>query len=252
MSRRDFIFRRVHKENLGSFYLSLNLKTFKINNFMHIGIILDGNRRYARKLALKPWEGHREGAKTIEKLIEWVEELNIDELTLYTLSVENLQRDKDELNYLFDIIYDRLNKFKTDKRIYDKQVRICFIGDLKLIPKRIQNVCAELEQLTKTHKRYKINFCLAYSGRQEIIQAIKKIDDQKNITEEELTKNLQLSSEPEFIIRTGGHTRSSNFLPWQSVYSEWFYTDKLWPEFTKADLENALEKYKTIKRNFGR
>ncbi len=219
---------------------------------MHVGIILDGNRRYAKRLALKPWQGHKEGAKTIEKLIDWLEELNIDELTLYTLSIENLKRDKEELEHLFDIIFNRLSKFKNDKRIYDKQVRIRFIGELALLPKKLQNICNELEQLTKAHNKYRLNFCVGYGGRQEILEAIKKIENPKKITEEEFTKNLWLTSEPDLIIRTGGYMRSSNFLPWQSVYSEWFYTDKLWPEFTKAELENAITKYKTIKRNFGK
>lgn len=220
---------------------------------MHIGLILDGNRRFAKKLALQPWKGHEFGAETVEKLLDWCKELDIHELTLYALSIENLKRDKTEVNFLLGLMEKMFVKFRNDERIKKNKVRIRFIGKLELLPESLQKLCLELEEDTKNYDKYKLNLCVAYGGRQELVHAMKKLkESNEEINEENIKKNLWLESEPDLIIRTGGQMRTSNFLPWQSIYSEWFFLDKLWPEFSKEDLVQVIEQFNQRQRNFGK
>ena len=222
------------------------------NKLNHLAIILDGNRRFAKSKGLPSYKGHEAGAEKVEKLLEWAKEFEIRELTFYILSTENLKRDKKELNYLFNLFKKWFKKFKKDKRIHENKVRIKFIGDLSLIPSNIRKLAKEIENKTKDYKNYKINFCFAYGGRLEILQAIKKLKKKRRITEEDVTKALWLSSEPDLIIRTGNRIRTSNFLPWQSVYSEWIFLKKMWPEFNKKDLLLCIKNFQKRKRNFGK
>ena len=222
------------------------------NKLKHLALVLDGNRRFAKKLMKKPWEGHNSGAETVEKLLDWVKEFGIKELTLYSLSTENLKRDKKEVEYLLKLMKKYFNKLKNDARINNDKVKIKIIGKLDLLPKDMQELYREIEEKTKNHNNFKINFCIAYGGRLELLEAIKKLKDVKNITEQDITDSLWLKSEPDLIIRTGNVVRTSNFLPWQSVYSEWIFMDKLWPEFNKQDLQFCLEEFKNRKRNFGK
>lgn len=225
----------------------------------HIGIILDGNRRFAKKLMLEPWKGHEYGAKTLENIFDWAIELKLKELTLYCLSTENLKRDKKEVNYLLDLFrkeFEDISKGKNIKKIEKNKVKIVFIGDLDLLPKDLKEECLNLQKKTKKNNNLIVNFAMAYGGRLEIINAIKNIIKNKTkedeITEDLIKQNLYLSDEPDLIIRTGGDIRTSNFLPFQSVYSEWFFIDKLWPEFNKQDLIEIIEDFKKRKRNFGK
>lgn len=223
------------------------------NKASHIGIIIDGNRRYACKFSWQPWKGHEKGADTVENTIIWASELNLRMLSFYALSLENLKRDKEEVNKLLEIFRIWLKKIKNDKRIKEKQIKIRFIGDLSLLPEDIQEICHQLEKDTENHNNLIINFCVAYGGRQELTEAIKKlVENKQEITEENIRKNLWLQDEPDLIIRTGNRTRTSNFLPWQSIYSEWIFLDKLWPEFTKEDLISCLDKFSSVQRNFGK
>ena len=220
---------------------------------MHIAIILDGNRRYAKKNAWKPWRGHESGADTFEKLLDWCKELEIKELTLYALSIENLKREKEELDHLLEIIKKEFTKFKEDQRIKKNKVKIRFIGNLSLLPKDLELLCEEIQEETKENDNYTINFCIAYGGRQEILSAIEKLKkEKKEINEKNLEQALWIKKEPDIIIRTGSRLRTSNFLPWQSIYSEWFFLDKLWPEFTKQDLESCIKEFQKRQRNFGK
>lgn len=219
---------------------------------MHLAIIIDGNRRFAKKQALQLWKGHEFGAKTVENLLDWCKDLDIKQLTLYALSIENLQRDKKEVDYLFKLMKKQFKEFKNDKRIDENQIKIRFIGNLSLLPKDMQKICKEIENKTKNYNNHTINFCIAYSGRQELVAAINKLKNQPTITEKDIKQALWLQDEPEIIIRTGGRIRTSNFLPWQSIYSEWFFLDKLWPEFTKKDLQDCIEQFKQRQRNFGK
>ena len=224
-----------------------------MNPVKHLAIILDGNRRYAKKLSLQPWKGHEFGARKVEEFLDWCRELGIKELTLYTLSTENLKRNKKELDFLFKLIDKWFKKFKDDKRIDKNKIRIRIIGKISLLPRNLQKICKEIENKTSKYNNYKLNFCIAYGGRLEIIEAVNKLKNKKGkITEKNLQNSLWLSSSPELIIRTGGRTRTSNFLPFQSAYSEWLFLDKLWPEFTKQDLEKAINYFKKVQRNSGK
>ncbi len=226
---------------------------------MHIGIILDGNRRYAKKKGLMQWQGHKEGANKVAELMDWVKELGINEITLYSFSVENFNRSEKEKDVLFKLFKESIKKLNKDKRI-DDDIRINFIGRLRMFPKDIVDDMKKIMERTKNNKGYTINFAMAYGGRQEIVDAAKKIASkvksggisEEDINEDTITDNLYLSSEPDMIIRPGGEKRVSNFLLWQSYYSEWHFTDKLWPEFTKEDLINAIEDYNSRERRLGK
>jgi len=219
----------------------------------HIGIILDGNRRFAKRLMLEPWKGHEFGAEKVEKLFDWCKELGIKEMTLYCFSLENFNRPKKEFDYLMNLFKKEFLKLKKDKRIKEDKIKIRFIGKTELFDKEIQKLMKEIEEITENYSSYNINFALAYGGRQEIIEACRKLQASgSEISEENLKKNLWLSSEPDMIIRTGGERRTSNFLPFQSVYSEWFFLDKTWPEFEKKDLLACIHEFEKRERRFGK
>lgn len=226
------------------------------NNPQHIAVIIDGNRRYAKSKNILQLKGHEQGADKVEEFLNNCRELEIKETTIYALSTENLKRDKSEVEYLFDLFKKFFKKLINDKRIKEDQVKIRFIGDLSLVPSELKELAREIEEKTRNYNHYIINFCFAYGGRLELVNAFNRLLKTKNrndsITEKDITENLWLPDEPELIIRTGGNLRTSNFLPWQSVYSEWIFLDKMWPEFTKKDLIQTIEKFKKIKRNFGK
>lgn len=220
---------------------------------LHIGIILDGNRRFAKKNLKNQLGGHEYGAKKVEQLLDWCIELNIKQLTLYCFSLENFKRSKKEVTLLMNLFRKWFKKLAKEKKIEKHKIKIKFIGNRNLLNKQIKNLIANLEYKTKDNDKHIINFAFAYGGRQEIIEAVKKmIRKKEQITEENLENNLWLKNEPDLIIRTGGEKRTSNFLPWQSVYSEWIFLDKMWPEFTKKDLENSIKEFQKRKRRFGK
>lgn len=226
----------------------------------HIGIILDGNRRYAKKLGLRPWKGHDFGLRKLEDLFKWCQELGIKELTLYSFSTQNFKRTKKEISYLFNLFRQEFNKMKQKKGIFKNKIRINVIGRLNMFPKDIRKAMLEVMKKTKSHKNLIVNFTMAYGGRQEITDAVRKIAENvkkgkieiDNINENTITNNLYLKSEPDLVIRPGGEFRTSNFLIWQSIYSEWVFIDKLWPEFTKKDLIKCIEEFKRRERRFGK
>lgn len=227
----------------------------------HIAIIPDGNRRWAKSKGIPPWEGHREGAKTFEKLLEWCKEAGIKEISFWAASTENLERDKKEVEFIFNLFNNFLEDFlkrQSKGKIKDK-ARIRFIGDLKRLPLNIQEKMRKVEESTKNYSDYKLNMLVGYSGRWEITEAAKKIAQEvkegklriENITPEVFHKHLQLEDEPDLIIRTS-EQRLSGLLPWQGIYSELiFIKDKHWPEFTKADFKKCLEEYAKRQRRFG-
>jgi tritrans,polycis-undecaprenyl-diphosphate synthase [geranylgeranyl-diphosphate specific] len=223
------------------------------NQLKHLAIILDGNRRLAKKLVLEPWKGHELGSKKVEKLFNWLKEEGVKETTLYCFSLENFNRPKKEFDFLMKIFKEMFEKLKKDSRIHENKIKIRFAGRIDLFDEEIQKIVYELEDITKEYEDYIINFALGYGGRQEILEAIKKLVEKKQeINEENINNNLWILSEPDLIIRTGGEKRTSNFMPWQSVYSEWIFLDKMWPEFEKQDLINCIQEFKARKRNFGK
>ncbi len=229
----------------------------------HLGIILDGNRRFAKKISKLSWEGHAYGANTFRNFLDWCKELGMKELTIYTLSAQNLQRSKIEVDTLIKLVKERFSYFLTDKgfvELEQDQVKINFIGRTNLLPKDIQKMIFELEEKTKDFNVFVINFAMAYGGREEIVDAVKKIVEdiasgklsKEDINTELFGGYLYLNSEPNLIIRPSGAIRTSNFLPWQSIYSEWVFIDKLWPEFTKEDLIYCLQEFSSRERRFGK
>ena len=227
----------------------------------HIGIILDGNRRFAKRLMVKPWMGHKWGAKKIEKLIEWVIEYKIKELTLYTLSVQNFfSRPKAELNYLFYLFKKEFRNLMNNKGIDKHKIKINFIGRLNFFDKELQELMKKIMGKTKKNNNLTINFAMAYGGREEIIDAVKKIVRQvkegkldiNKINEDNFKDFLYLKSSPDLIVRTGGEKRTSNFLNYQADYSEWIFLDILWPEFEKDDFVKCLNEFSSRKRRFGK
>ncbi len=226
----------------------------------HVGIIIDGNRRFAKKLMLKPWKGHELGYEKIKKLLEWCKEFKIKETTLYTFSIENFNRPKEEFDFLMKVFKEAFEEAKTDKKIHENKIKINFIGRIEMFPKDVQKAMKELMEVTKNYSDYIVNFAMAYGGRAEIIDATKKIAEQikegklniDEINEEVFNKNVYLESEPDLIIRTS-ESRLSGFLLWQGSYAEIiFLPNKLWPEFEKEDFVACLQEYSKRERRFGK
>ncbi len=225
----------------------------------HIAIILDGNRRYAKKLGMQPWKGHEFGIKKLEQLLGWCRDIGIKELTLYSFSTENFSRTKQEKNFLFSIFKREFSDMRYKESIFKNKVRVNVIGRLDMFPKDIKRSMERVMEKTRKHNNFIVNFAMAYGGRQEIVDSVKKVAaliknnkiKPNNINEKTIKDNLYLKSEPDVVIRPGGEVRTSNFLTWQSVYSEWIFINKLWPEFTKQDLIKCVEEYNKRERRFG-
>lgn len=240
--------------------MSDNLEDSKLPR--HIAIIPDGNRRWAKNKGLPPWEGHREGAKTFEKLTDWCKEAGIKEISFWAASTENLERDKKEVEFIFSLFNKFLENFikKQSKGKIKDKARIRFIGDLERLPSNIQDKMKKVEEATKDYSDYKLNMLVGYGGRWEITKAAKKIAQKikegklkvDDITQETFQKHLMLEDEPDLIIRTS-EERLSGLLPWQGIYAEIiFLKDKHWPDFTKEDFKKCLEEYASRQRRFGK
>ncbi len=233
----------------------------KINRVpKHVGIILDGNRRFAKKLLLKPWMGHEWGAKKIEKLFDWSLELKIKELTLYAFSIYNFNRPKKEFDYLMNLFEKEFKRTKTDERIFKNKIKINFIGRIWMFPEKVQKEMKDLMELTKNHDNLIVNFAMAYGGKTEVIDATKKIAEQvkkgeldiDKINMETFSKNLYFNEDVDLIIRTSGERRTSDFLPWQGANAEWIFLEKYWPEFEKEDFVKCIEEYSKRDRRIGK
>lgn len=226
----------------------------------HIGIILDGNRRLAKRLMMKPWKGHEWGARKVEKLLDWAKEIGIKELTLYAFSIQNFSRPEKEFNYLMDLFKKEFEKTIKDERLEKDGIKINFIGRIHLFPEGVQKAMNALMEKTKNNTNYIVNFAMAYGGQEEVLDAVKKIGEQikegklniNDINKKVFSENLYMDHEPELIIRTGGDRRTSNFLIWQSWYSEWFFLEKFWPDFEKEDLVNVIKEFNSRQRRFGK
>ncbi len=220
---------------------------------------MDGNRRFSSRLMIKPWKGHEWGVKKLKEVLKWCDEKGIEEVTLYTLSIENFNRPKKEFQFLMDLFIKEYSLLKEENSENDG-IRINFIGRLYMLPKRLQEIMNEIMEQTKNNTKQIVNFAIAYGGRQEVVDAVKKIADSvkkgdlniDDINEETFSKNLYFKDEPDLIIRTGGENRTSNFLVWQSIYSEWFFVEQMWPEFSKDRFEDVIESYNNRERRFGR
>jgi len=230
----------------------------------HIGIILDGNRRWAQDQRVIRGRGHEEGANRAEELLDWCHDLGIKTVTLYVLSTENLDRSSDELQELFKLIEARLERLLDDERITRYRVNVRAIGHLDLLPDSVVELLGAIEKKTSDYHDHYLNIAVAYGGRAEITDVVKSIAldvrsgkvNPDSITEETVSKRLYTSylpnQEPDLIIRTSGEERMSGFLLWQGAYSELVFVDVFWPAFRLIDLLRAIRTYQKRKRRYGK
>ena len=224
-----------------------------MNKINHIAIIMDGNGRWGKKRGKTRKFGHLRGVKTIEKIVKSSIKLKIPVLTFYTFSTENWKRPKTEINFLFKLIESYFVK-EIDNMIKNN-IKINIIGDLKKLPKKIRKTLHESVYKTRKCGKILINLALNYGSKSEIINSIKLMKKKKeNLTVKNFEKNLYTkgSPDPDILIRTGGKKRLSNFLLWQLSYSELYFTDKLWPDFSTSDYKKIIDNFKNVKRNYGK
>jgi len=223
----------------------------------HLGIIMDGNRRWAKKKGLPTLEGHRRGAEKLKEVVRWCKKRGIKVLTVYAFSTENWNRLPEEINFLMWL----LNKF-LDKQIPElrkEKVKLKIIGQREKLPKFLQKNIEKAESLTSGFNDFILVLAISYGGKDEIVRAIKKAILGKKIkpaeiTEEKIEICLDTADLPnlDLIIRTGGEQRISNFLIWQSAYAEFYFSSKYWPDFTEKDLDQALADFARRERRFGK
>ena len=229
----------------------------------HIGIILDGNRRWATMHMYSRRFGHRKGADNANQILEWCHDIGIKAVTLYVLSTENLDRPQEELDELFEVIEEKLKDLLDDERIHRYEIKVKFLGKPDYLTERIKKILNNLEETTKDYSNHFLNIAIAYGGRTEILDGIKKIAEEVNtgklkvdeIGLKTIEKHLYTSHlpnpEPDLIIRTSGEARLSGFLLWQGAYSELVFMDVYWPDFRKIDLMRAIRTYQNRLRRFG-
>lgn len=223
----------------------------------HIAIIMDGNRRWARVHHLPDIKGHEAGSETLEKIVEAAEKLGVKTITVYALSTENIkERAKREVLGLFNLM--RKGYHSKLKKMMKNGVRVTILGEVHGLPDTIKNMINQIRKTYIKNESIKLNIALNYGGKRELVKAIKDIVkkgiDVNKINEQLIEKHLYTNGipDPELVIRTGGRSRLSNFLLWQTAYSEFYFTKTLWPDFDTAELKKAILWYQAQKRNFGR
>ena len=223
-----------------------------MNPIKHVAIIMDGNGRWGLNKRKSRNFGHKEGLKSVEKIIKETIKKNIKFLTLYAFSTENWKRPRSEIKYLFNLLENYLkNKILN---LHKNEIKIKIIGNKKRFSKKLNKLLMNTEKKTFNNKKLQINLALNYGSKDEIINSIKIIKERKKkINISNINKNLYTKGipDPDILIRTGDTNRLSNFLLWQIAYTEIFFEKKLWPDFSEKDYIKILQKYKKIKRNFG-
>jgi short-chain Z-isoprenyl diphosphate synthase len=232
----------------------------------HVGIILDGNRRWARAQGLRdPILAYRAGAAKLDEVLAWCAELDIPAVTLWVFSMENLTRDPDEVRGLLSVIGAKLDALARDPRIHRRRVRVRAVGKLDLLPDATLGAVRRAEEATAGYEGPVLTFALAYGGRQEIADAVRGLLSDRakqgatleeiveSVSQEEIARYLYTADlpDPDLIIRTSGEVRLSGFLLWQSAYSEFYFCDVHWPAFRKIDFLRAIRSYQQRERRFG-
>lgn len=230
-----------------------------INIPTHIAIIMDGNRRWAKARNLPVKAGHKEGAETLKKVVRYANKIGIKYVTVYAFSTENWKRSEEEVNALMFLLESYLDEFSKEANTENLVIRV--LGDITALSEKLQKRINEAIERTKNNTGTVLNIALNYGGRNEIVNAVKQIALKvqegtlkiKDISEDVFSENLYTKKipDPDLLIRTSGEMRLSGFLPWQSVYSEFLFIDKLWPDFSEKDLDEAIEVYKKRNRKFG-
>ena len=224
-----------------------------MNQVNHVAIIMDGNGRWALKRGKSRNFGHQQGLKTIEKIVDYAIKKKISYLTLFTFSSENWKRPRKEISFLFKLLE---NYFKKNlKRVIKNGIKVKIIGKVSKLEKNLKNIIKLAEKKTKQNNKISVQLALNYGSKNEIINSLKiMIKKKQKITNQNFEQNLYTRGfpDPDILIRTGGRNRLSNFLLWQIAYSEIFFIEKMWPDFSSNDFQKILNKFKNIKRNFGK
>jgi tritrans,polycis-undecaprenyl-diphosphate synthase [geranylgeranyl-diphosphate specific] len=227
----------------------------------HLAIIMDGNRRFARREGLEIRDGHARGRDTLEDLLEWCLDLGIRVLTVYALSTENLTRPKAELDDLMDLFERALRQLATDERVHRHGIRVRVLGNRAVLPAAVREAIDVAERATHGYSNYQYNVALGYGGRDEIVEAIRALArevragalDPEAIDSAAVSRHLYTADlpDPDLIIRTSGEERISNFLLWQSAYSELYFSDVFWPGFTRLEFLRAIHSFQLRRRRYG-
>ena len=225
----------------------------------HIAIIMDGNRRWAREKGLDPKQGHREGAKTLEKIVRYANKIGLEYITVYAFSTENWKRSEDEVGALMILLQKYLDDYS--KRADTENIKVKVLGDITRLSEGMQKSIKKCIERTKNNTGVVFNIALNYGSRNEIVSAVKNIAyEVKNgninveeITEDTISNSLYTAGEPDpdLLIRTSGELRLSNFLLWQLAYTEFLFVDKHWPDFSEEDIDMAIEVFQKRNRKFG-
>ncbi|ASJ13508.1 polyprenyl diphosphate synthase [Thermococcus thioreducens] len=228
----------------------------------HVAIIMDGNRRWARKLEKPPWYGHLFGSRKLEEILEWCRDLGIRTLTVYAFSTENFKRTPEEVNALMNLFEEKFKELVEDERVHKYGIRVNVLGRKELLPENVRRAAEEAEKATRKYGNYTLNIALAYGGRSEIADAVRDIVRDalagkikpEDVDEELIKEYLYYPNmpDPDIVIRTGGEERISNFLLYQIAYSELFFVDVYFPEFRKIDFLRIIREYQKRQRRFGR
>ena len=225
----------------------------------HIAIIMDGNRRWAKSKGLPVSLGHKEGAKTLEKIVRYAKKVGIKYITVYAFSTENWKRTKEEVSTLMNLFLSYLEYYS--KKADSENIKVKIIGNRQGLSEKMQDLIERCMERTKNNTAITFNIALNYGGRDELVSAIKKISEKvknneikiEDINEQMVSDNLYTAGQPDpdLLIRTSGEERLSNFLPWQSVYTEFLFVDKNWPDLEEKDLDEAIRVYQKRNRKFG-
>ncbi len=223
----------------------------------HIVLFPDGNRRWAKQKGLPTLKGHLKGHEKFKDFLRWCQEKGVKIVTVFGFSTENWKRSKKEVDYLMNLFKKGLSNKKEIEKFQKAEVKVKIIGQRKRLSKSLQKVISNIEELTKNNKKFYLNLAVSYGGKWDIIQAIKRIIKEKvpvqKINEDLIESFLSTAglSAPDLVIRAGGEKRLSNFVLWQSAYSELYFCPKLWPDFTEKDLDKAFEDYTQRQRRYG-
>ena len=228
-------------------------------NGFSVGIIPDGNRRYAKQANIPVEAAYLKGFEKISDVAKWAADTEIASMTFWAMSLENFtKRSQTELGIVFKIMTKYLDDLITSPRLKEEDLRIKFFGNLQLLPNEIVSRIRKLEEKTAENGRREVNFALIYGGKDELAQTAKKIAEEykagkiENIDEQTFQQHLLYQQPVDLVIRTGATHRLSGFLPWQAAYAELYFCDKLWPAMEKADFDQAIEFYKSTERRFGK
>jgi|Deesub1362A_J573_1020465.scaffolds.fasta_scaffold00212_5 tritrans,polycis-undecaprenyl-diphosphate synthase [geranylgeranyl-diphosphate specific] len=244
-------------------YESLLMKEVKRGKIpKHLAIIMDGNRRYAKRRGLPVYVGHMMGSRKVEEVLNWCWEIGIRNVTLYAFSTENFRRSEEEKTKLFQLLEKELRRIARDRRIHRNKVKINVVGKLELLPENVREAIKIAEESTKNYSNFHLNVAVAYGGRQEILDAVREVlkrvergeIDPEEISEEHINSFLYGGgdySKVDLVIRTGGEQRLSNFLPWQAANSTAYFCDVYWPQFRKVDLLRAIRTWQWRQRAGG-